>query len=300
MYKLLLSLVFIFGLSGCFGPPTFDATNDDTIKKSISSMNEGLSEDKKEKLKNAIMYFSIGGMEGLNSLMADSLKGQGNNAELAISVNLQSIHSLTVEEILAKYDVVLAEKKRIRKQKEAEEKEREKERKEVRKLMKEAEALLKEKQFEKSIAIYNKISELPSGYADGYIGIQKATKELNTFTRKMAAIKNIEITEFTAKRIDTYSKKGVPAVRIGLKNNGDESLDEVEVIVYFYDSEGNVIYEEDYHPVLVSSYSFGSKPLKPGYVNEMESGKYYTLDSTLKDWDESKATIKIVDVEFSN
>jgi len=87
---------------------------------------------------------------------------------------------------------------------------------------------------------------------------------MNEFTEKMNYLDKVLITEFSAKRINTYSKKSVPAVRISLKNNGDRSLDKVKVVVYFQDRNGNTIFEEDYHPVLVSKYSFGSdnKPLK--------------------------------------
>ena len=53
-----------------------------------------------------------------------------------------------------------------------------------------------------------------------------------------------------------------------------------------------IIYEEDFYPILVSKYSFSgdNKPLKPGYVKEMEKGKYYTLESALSDWQEGQAT----------
>ncbi|MDP2505424.1 hypothetical protein [Oceanobacter sp. 3_MG-2023] len=62
-----------------------------------------------------------------------------------------------------------------------------------------------------------------------------------------------------------------------------------------------MIYEEDYLPVLVSKYSYGNdnKPLKPGYVKEMDKDKYYTLDSALSDWAEGKAVAKVVDIEFA-
>src|SRR5690625_3737205 len=124
---------------------------------------------------------------------------------------------------------------------------------------------------------------------------------MEELTEKMNYMDKVEITEFVAQRIDTYRQKDVPAVRISLKNNGDRSLDKVKVVVYFKDKDGNTIFEEDYHPVLVSKYSFSgdNKPLKPGYVKEMPKGKYYTLESALSDWQEGEATAQVVDIEFT-
>src|SRR5690606_20317808 len=102
------------------------------------------------------------------------------------------------------------------------------------------------------------------------------------------------------RRIDTYSDKGVPAIRISLKNNGNRSLDEVRVTVYFQDVNGKTIYEESFSPVLVSKFSFdNNQPLKAGYIREMEQGKYYVVKSPLSQWDEGKATVKITDIKFT-
>ncbi|NVK23752.1 MAG: hypothetical protein HWE10_02385 [Gammaproteobacteria bacterium] len=291
MRKLLLPLLLL-SLTGCFGPAKFDATNDTTIKESTNLLTESLTEEQREKFQKAMMYFSIGGQEGFKSMMAGAFKGEAKpDPELTVAVNLKSLHDLTAEQILAKYDESLAEDKR-----------RAEEREKVSSLLQEADKLLKDKKFEESIAKYKAISEIPSGVEKAEKGLLKAHHEMETFAEKMAYIDQIEVTEFTAKRIDTYSKKGVPAVRIGLKNNGDKSLDEVKVVVYFHDADGKTIFEEDYSPVLVSKYSFGrdNKPLKPGYVQEMEKDRYYTLKSTLNDWAEGQATIKVVDIEFSD
>ena len=64
---------------------------------------------------------------------------------------------------------------------------------------------------------------------------------------------------------------------------------------------GNVIAEEDYHPVLVSEYSFGdSKPLKPNYIWQMERGKFYQAENVPTEWQEGNATAKITDIEFAD
>lgn len=74
----------------------------------------------------------------------------------------------------------------------------------------------------------------------------------------------------------------------------------VKVTVHFKDASGAVIHEEDYSPVLVSDFSFGdNKPLKAGYVWQMESGKFYAAKSVPSEWREGSVEARISDVRFS-
>lgn len=294
--KKLLTLSFIVLLTGCFGPDKFDASSEATIKESTQKIVSALPEAKHDEFTKALMYFSMGGADGFKSMMGAAFSGKSAKAsnEATIAANLQKINGLNGEQILEKYKVNLEEDRVKRDKKEAE-------RKKVKALKNEAQELLDSNKFKEAIAKYKALSEISSGVEAAETGIEKTTKAMNEFTEKMNYIDKVTITEFSAERIDTYSKKSVPAVRISLKNNGDRSLDKVKVIVYFQDKNGSTIFEEDYHPVLVSKYSFGNdnKPLKPGYVKEMEKGIYYTLDSALTDWVEGKSVAKVVDVEFS-
>jgi hypothetical protein len=292
----LLALSLIVLLTGCFGPDKFDASSEATIKESTQKIVSALPEAKRDEFTKALMYFTMGGSDGFKSMMGAAFSGKSAKVsnEATIAANLQKINGLNGEQILEKYKVNLEEDRIKREKKEAE-------RKKVKALKNEAQELLDSNKFKEAIAKYKALSEISSGVEAAETGIEKTTKAMNEFTEKMNYIDKVTITEFSAKRIDTYSKKSVPAVRISLKNNGDRSLDKVKVVVYFQDKNGNTIFEEDYHPVLVSKYSFGNdnKPLKSGYVKEMEKGKYYTLDSALTDWVEGKSVAKVVDVEFS-
>lgn len=294
--KKLLLLTVLLTLAGCFGPTKFDATNEASIKESSQKIIKELNEEQREEFGKAIMYFTIGGEKGIGAMMAAAFAGKPaeKTAETMISTNLHSIDGLNGEQILKKYRANL-ERDRIKREKE------EAERKKISQLEKEADELLKGKKFEEALAKYKAMSEISSGAQAAEIGIENATKEMKAFTDKTNYLDKIEITEFEAKRIDTYRKKGVPAVRISLKNKGDRSLDKVEVAVYFQDKEGNTIFEKTYLPVLVSRYSFSgdNSPLKPGYVREAEQNKYYTLDSKLSEWQEGKAFAKVVDIKFS-
>jgi hypothetical protein len=294
--KKIILTCLVLVLSGCFGPAKFDSSSEASIKESTKKIVESLPESNREEFQKALMYFSIGGEGGLKAMMGAAFAGKSPDVtnEAMFAANLKVIDGLTGEEILNKYRSNL-EQDRIKREKE------EAERKKVTDLKKEAEELLDSNNFEEALTKYKALSEISSGVEAAETGIEKTTKAMEEFTEKMSYMDKVEITEFVAQRIDTYLKKDVPAVRISLKNNGDRSLDKVKVVVYFKDQGGNTIFEEDYHPVLVSKYSFSgdNKPLKPGYVKEMEKGKYYTLESALSDWQEGKATAKVVDIEFT-
>lgn len=295
MKKIILTCLVLL-LSGCFGPAKFDSSSEASIKESTKKIVESLREENREEFQKALVYFSIGGEDGLKAMMGAAFAGKslGVANQAMFAANLNTIHGLTGEEILKKYHSSL-EKDRIKREKE------EAERKKVTNLKKDAQELLDSNKFEEALSKYKELSEISSGIEAAEIGIENTTKAMEEFTEKMSYINKVEITEFVAQRIDTYLKKDVPAVRISLKNRGDRSLDKVKVVVYFKDKDGNTIFEEDYHPVFVSKYSFSgdNKPLKPGYVKEMEKGKYYTLESALSDWQEGKATAKVVDIEFT-
>ena len=273
-----------FMLSGCFGEKTFDATNKATIKESAQSIRESLPKEKQENFNKAIMYFSLGGEKGFKSIMAAAFSG---NSEITndsmLATNLQKINGLTGVEIISKHKKSITEQNKIKK------------------LEVEAKALIKDKKFEDALIKYKQIGQHSSGLNIAESGIQETKEEIQRFTDIQNYIDKVKITEFSTQRIDTFSDKNVPAVRISLKNEGKRSLDKVKVIVYFQDKNGKTIYEEDFHPVNTGSFSLtgNNKPLKPEYINEMPKGKFYTIEAPLSEWVTGKATIKIVDIEFS-
>ena len=99
---------------------------------------------------------------------------------------------------------------------------------------------------------------------------------------------------------DTYLDKRVPGVKFKLKNEGDQALTRVEVTVYFKDAAGATIYEESFVPVSVNSFSLENHgPLRPGYIWELERGKFYTAKSVPTEWKPGAAEARITDLAFS-
>ena len=291
--------------TGCFGPNTLDTTSQETIKRSAQAITADMTQPDKDEFTKALMYYSVGGQKGIASMVgAFASKNEGASPETLMTINLQLLDGMTGQEVLEKYRAALAKDKELRERERAEREAKQakarEERETVRQLSDEAKALLESKRFEEALAKYHALSEIESAKELAMDGIADTRTALKAFTEKMEYMDKVAITEFEAKRIDTYADKNVPAIRVSLKNNGERSLDKVKVIVYFQNKHGDIIFEESFHPVLVSRYSTrNNKPLKAGYVFEMEEGRYFTVKSKLSEWDETKTVIKIVDLEFS-
>lgn len=110
-------------------------------------------------------------------------------------------------------------------------------------------------------------------------------------------IPNVEIIDFNARYFDSYLYGKVPGVQFGVRNNGNKSLKRVEIIVYFYDDNGNAIYEENYVPISEYSYD-GLSELKPNYIERMEKDKFYRVEGLGAEWS-GKAKAVISEIEFS-
>ena len=289
MKQLVLSIIMVFLLAGC-GEPTLDASSEESIKSSVHKISDSMTEADKEVFNKAIMYFSVGGKQGVSQIIGAAFSGVEIDTKSMITQNLKVVDGLTGDEILKKYQ-----------QEKAEIEQAEAEREQIDRLKAEAEALVEQQDFQAALDKYKQLSSIPNGVQSAQQGISNTKNQMAEFTKKMNYIDNIAITEFVATRIDTYNKKGVPAVRIALKNNGDKSLDWVRVTVYFQDSDNKTIYEQTFAPVSVSKYNFSRKndPLKPGYVREMESGKYFIVESPLSEWKQGNAFAKISDIEFT-
>ncbi|MEL6215653.1 MAG: hypothetical protein AAFQ99_08255 [Pseudomonadota bacterium] len=110
---------------------------------------------------------------------------------------------------------------------------------------------------------------------------------------------SLALYDLSAKYIETYSGTK-PGVLFKLRNDGQQTLDRVEVTVYFKDATGAVIAEEDFNPVLVTKYTTSDgKPLRPGYIWQMESGKFYTAKNVPSEWQEGSIEAAITNVRFA-
>lgn len=113
-------------------------------------------------------------------------------------------------------------------------------------------------------------------------------------------VNNLELYEVEAKFMDSLLDGKVPGVTFKIKNSGDRTLDRIKVVAYFLDSTGGVIAEEDFYPVTNSPYSLSdSKPLKAGYIWQIESGKFYSAKSVPTEWAEGRVRVEITEIQFA-
>lgn len=78
-----------------------------------------------------------------------------------------------------------------------------------------------------------------------------------------------------------------------IKNNGDKTITELGVTVYFYDNSGAANGESTVY--IISSYD---PPLKPGYSFRSEDYIYYQLQNLGSDIEPSRNSIEITSITF--
>ncbi|MGN6270266.1 MAG: hypothetical protein ACTHM0_10290 [Sphingomonas sp.] len=129
-----------------------------------------------------------------------------------------------------------------------------------------------------------------------------STEATGTPTAEEAAYirDNVKLYDLTAKYYDSYDGR-TPGVDFKIKNEGNRTLNEVDVRVVFYDKDGKPIDEENYTPVLVSEYSMGdNKPLRPNYIWQNDPDQFYTAKGVPSEWAAGKATATVTGIEFAS
>ena len=165
-------------------------------------------------------------------------------------------------------------------------------------LLVDAKELRKSKKLHGAVKKYEEALTLNSEMIEAKEGLTETKQEIESFEEKQAYIENVVLKDFKVSEGKKYGfGKAVPGIFGTIVNNGDKSLKEVEITVYFLNEKGVVIGEEDFHPVLVSEYSFGkdNKPLKPNYVKDFG---YSVEDYAPSSWSK-KAKAKISNIEFA-
>ena len=165
------------------------------------------------------------------------------------------------------------------------------------KILADAKKLENQKEFAKAMTLvssameidpYNKEANNLASTLQDKIGIEKI---------KADYFSKIEIFEFESKYFESILYGKVPGIKFALKNNGDKTLNKVQVKVYFLDNDGLAIAEDTYTPVNNGTWCFSDcDPLKPNYIWR-HGDQFYKKDTLGPEWS-GKATIEIADIEF--
>lgn len=117
--------------------------------------------------------------------------------------------------------------------------------------------------------------------------------------------KDLKLYALAARYEESELDGRVPAITFKIRNDGDRTLDTVKVRVIFKDAAGRAIDEEEYSPVLYIRDNSGAiatgdnKPLRPGYIWQMERGKFFNAKSVPSEWKEGSAEARIISVVFA-
>lgn len=109
----------------------------------------------------------------------------------------------------------------------------------------------------------------------------------------------VDVYDLEAKYYDSLLDGRIPGVDFKIKNNGNRTLDRVEVTVEFLDADGNAIAEENYTPVLAGSYMSDGGPLRPNYIWRQERGRFLSAKSVPEEWQSGSARARVTDIGFS-
>lgn len=134
------------------------------------------------------------------------------------------------------------------------------------------------------------------------VGLPGPTTGAQGPSREEAAYiaQNLRVYDMDARYYDSVLDGRVPGVRFKIKNNGNRTLNRVTVRVVFFDANNNAIAEEEYNPVLVSSYSVGddNTPLRPNYIWQQDPSRFMVANNVPSEWQTGRAQATITDIEF--
>lgn len=126
------------------------------------------------------------------------------------------------------------------------------------------------------------------------------TNKVNDAEMKKYIEESLILYEVEAKYHESILAGKVPGILFKLRNNGNRQLNEVDVLVSFMDAKNRIIHEETFYPVLKESFSSNnSRPLKPGFIWQMETGHFYSAKSVPSEWEEGAIIARVIKVEFS-
>ena len=194
-----------------------------------------------------------------------------------------------------KADYEKAESKRIREAQEVAERNLQR-RKLADDLIKQAQQLESQKNLYSAIKVYSEAVISDPNSIEALNSLEKVVNETKLQQEKAKYIEKIQLYDFIAKLYESFLEEPGPGIEFKLKNNGDRTLKEITVTVYFKDVDGKKIYQESWYPI--SSYR---DPLRPGYIWQLERGKFYPARKVPTEWKPGPdaAYAEVTDIEFA-
>lgn len=111
-------------------------------------------------------------------------------------------------------------------------------------------------------------------------------------------LKSIEITVLECK-IFNKSYDPTPGYRLKVKNNSDKEISKLKILLYFYDKNGKVFFENECTLIDSESY-YNPKKLKPNYsilIPESSSSFRSVSGMDIDEWDEGKVSFEVIELK---
>lgn len=105
----------------------------------------------------------------------------------------------------------------------------------------------------------------------------------------------VEITNYYIGMKSGYRGKEPGISDIAIKNNGDKTIAELTITVYFQDETGKNIAEDSF--IIIGGY-WGGDVLKANYSWKMENDRYYSFDNLADEVDISRNSVKVTEIKF--
>ena len=150
------------------------------------------------------------------------------------------------------------------------------------------------------IAMTGGVSRAVAESADRAAAVRTAQAATDQQDKDIYILNYLTLYDVEAKYMESLTEGRIPGVLFKLRNGGDRTLEMIEVTVVFHSAEGAAIAEETYRPVQSSAFGVGDhKPLKPGYIWQLESGRFYNAGSVPSEWREGSIDARITDIRFA-
>ena len=99
--KAILAIFMAVALTGCFGEPTLDATDMESVKVSLQEMTESMTESEHEDFRKDIFVIGFGGPEGLKKMLQSAFQGETKDGSDYAIENMRKADGMTVQEMKA-------------------------------------------------------------------------------------------------------------------------------------------------------------------------------------------------------
>ncbi len=161
-------------------------------------------------------------------------------------------------------------------------------------LLEKAKQYEKEKKLSSAKETYEEILKLQGNSIEAEYKIEQLEEEIGLFKEKQAYIKKLTLKDVKVFDYDEYGLgKKEKAFKGVLVNDGDKTLSEVEITVYMYDKENNIIAEEQFYPIS-ESFIEKKKPFKPKFVKDFG----WKLEKYAPTGWSGKIKVEVTDIKF--